>query len=157
VNRPFQSAFEADAYPELVGKAAALFHSLVANHCFIDGNKRTAVLTLQNFIVLNGYFLTLSNDNMYELAQETASHRARGVSASQAYDKILAVLKQHTISFSRVRTMAIEKPAIHELYEALIGLRRSAKVVLNSLHELRKLGVDTLGVDLSEEESVHHK
>ena len=44
VARPQASAFGADAYPDLVSKAAALLHSLVMNHAFVDGNKRTAVL-----------------------------------------------------------------------------------------------------------------
>src|ERR1041385_4253608 len=46
VARPFHSAFRQDAYPTLVEKAAALFHSLISNHPFHDGNKRTAVLAL---------------------------------------------------------------------------------------------------------------
>jgi death-on-curing protein len=42
--RPMASAFGEDAYPTLLEKAAALFHSLVLNHPFVDGNKRTAVV-----------------------------------------------------------------------------------------------------------------
>ena len=55
VARPQASAFGADAYPDLVSKAAALLHSLVMNHAFIDGNKRTAVLSTLVFVDLNGY------------------------------------------------------------------------------------------------------
>ncbi|MBW1812061.1 MAG: type II toxin-antitoxin system death-on-curing family toxin [Deltaproteobacteria bacterium] len=44
VARPQASAFGADAYLDLASKAAALLHSLVLNHAFVDGNKRTAVL-----------------------------------------------------------------------------------------------------------------
>ena len=42
--RPQASAFGTDAYPDLVSKAAALLHSLIMNHAFVYGNKRTAVL-----------------------------------------------------------------------------------------------------------------
>ena len=38
VARPQASAFGKDAYPDLVGKAAALLHSLVLNHPFLEGN-----------------------------------------------------------------------------------------------------------------------
>ncbi len=57
VARPQASAFGADAYPDIVSKAAALLHSLVLNHPFLDGNKRTGVLAMLVFIDLNGYRL----------------------------------------------------------------------------------------------------
>lgn len=57
VARPKASAFGADAYPDLVSKAAALLHSLVLNHAFVDGNKRTAVLSTLIFLDLNGYVI----------------------------------------------------------------------------------------------------
>jgi death-on-curing protein len=40
VARPQASAFGIDAYPDLASKAAALLHSLVLNHAFVDGNNR---------------------------------------------------------------------------------------------------------------------
>ncbi|TAK63159.1 MAG: hypothetical protein EPO22_06795 [Dehalococcoidia bacterium] len=43
VGRAFQSAFGRPAYATDVDKAGALFHGLVCNHPFVDGNKRTAV------------------------------------------------------------------------------------------------------------------
>jgi death-on-curing protein len=46
VLRPQTSVFGADAYPDIHTKAGALMHSLVRNHPFIDGNKRTAVLAV---------------------------------------------------------------------------------------------------------------
>jgi len=57
VVRPQASAFGRDAYPDVVSKAAALLPSLVLNHPFLDGNKRTAVLATLVFADLNGYQL----------------------------------------------------------------------------------------------------
>lgn len=54
VARPQASAFGHDAYPTLWDKAAALFHSLARNHCFVDGNKRTAWASSWAFLRLNG-------------------------------------------------------------------------------------------------------
>jgi death-on-curing family protein len=51
VSRPFQTVFGGDAYPTIFDKGAALFHSLVANHPFHDGNKRTAVTALYAFLL----------------------------------------------------------------------------------------------------------
>ena len=57
VARPQASAFGTDAYPDLVSKAAALLHSLIMNHAFVDGNKRTAVVATLIFLDLNGYVI----------------------------------------------------------------------------------------------------
>jgi death-on-curing protein len=43
-----------DLYPTLVEKAAALCLSLVANHPFVDGNKRVGHAAMETFLVLNG-------------------------------------------------------------------------------------------------------
>ncbi len=43
-HRPSATVFGEDAYPSLTLKAAALLHSLTANHPFIDGDKPTAWL-----------------------------------------------------------------------------------------------------------------
>jgi death-on-curing protein len=53
-HRPSATVFGEDAYPTLALKAAALFHSLTANHPFIDGNKRTAWLSTVVFLRDNG-------------------------------------------------------------------------------------------------------
>jgi death-on-curing protein len=52
--RPRATAFGADAYHDLVSKTAALLHSLVLNHAFVDGSKRTAVLATLVLLDLNG-------------------------------------------------------------------------------------------------------
>lgn len=52
--RPSASAFGEDAYPTLREKAAALFHSIVRNHPFTDGNKRTATVAAVFMFAVNG-------------------------------------------------------------------------------------------------------
>ena len=53
-------------YSDLMAEAAALFESLLQNHPFLDGNKRTAVTATSVFLVLNGYQLVFKDDEMYE-------------------------------------------------------------------------------------------
>ncbi|MCQ3932533.1 MAG: type II toxin-antitoxin system death-on-curing family toxin [Chloroflexi bacterium] len=55
VARPMASAFGEDAYPSLFEKAAALLDSLSRNHPFVDGNKRTATLALDQFLKKNAW------------------------------------------------------------------------------------------------------
>lgn len=53
VNRPFQTFDGVYLHKTLSQQAAALFHSLVCNHCFNNGNKRTAVMALDIFMTAN--------------------------------------------------------------------------------------------------------
>ncbi|MCR4324652.1 MAG: type II toxin-antitoxin system death-on-curing family toxin [Candidatus Curtissbacteria bacterium] len=50
-----------DLYPNLVLKAAALVHSLLLNHVFVDGNKRTATISMIEFLLLNGKSFKATN------------------------------------------------------------------------------------------------
>jgi death-on-curing protein len=52
--RPESSVFGADAYPTLRLKVAALMHSLMRNHPFADGNKRTATVAAILMFRVNG-------------------------------------------------------------------------------------------------------
>ena len=71
--RPQTSVFGADAYQSLHKKAAALVHSLARNHALVDGNKRLALGGLIAFYGMNGYRLTLSNDEAYDLIMGIAA------------------------------------------------------------------------------------
>ena len=73
--RPQTSAFGADAYPDLAAKAAALLHSLVLNHPFIDGNKRTAVLATLVFLDLNGYVVRWDQREALDFMLRLAQHQ----------------------------------------------------------------------------------
>lgn len=56
-----------DLYPSIVEKAAALCFSLVMNHPFLDGNKRTAHAALEVTLVLNGLELSAPIDEQEEV------------------------------------------------------------------------------------------
>lgn len=57
IARPQASFGGDDLYPTIIDKAAALFHSLIFNHAFTDGNKRTSLTSTARFLHLNGYEL----------------------------------------------------------------------------------------------------
>ena len=54
VARPQMTFGGEDLYPELPAKAAALKHSLVINHPFVDGNKRVGAHAALLFVRVNG-------------------------------------------------------------------------------------------------------
>lgn len=53
-------------YADAVEEAAALFESLVQNHPFVDGNKRTAFAATDVFLRMNGIVLEVADDEAYE-------------------------------------------------------------------------------------------
>lgn len=66
IARP-QSTFDGDdLYPDLISKAAALVHSLIENHPFIDGNKRVGITAAGLFLKLNGVHLIADSKELEE-------------------------------------------------------------------------------------------
>ena len=57
IERPKVTFGGQDLYTGIFEKAAALIQSMILNHPFDDGNKRTALLTTMLFLHLNGYTL----------------------------------------------------------------------------------------------------
>jgi death-on-curing protein len=79
VHRPQSEMFGIEAYPGLWEKAAALLHSLLINHPFVDGNKRTAWMSTMVFLDLNGA-------DMLEVDQEAAYTLVVAVAAGEIDD-----------------------------------------------------------------------
>jgi death on curing protein len=72
VGRPQTSFDNQDMYPDLFMKAAALMDSLISNHPFVDGNKRTGIAAAALFLDANGYRLQLSNMELEKFTLEAA-------------------------------------------------------------------------------------
>jgi death-on-curing protein len=71
--RPFQTFDGEDLYPDIISKGASLLESLLVNHPFVDGNKRTAYVILRMYLLSNGQDIHDSEDNKYELIINVAS------------------------------------------------------------------------------------
>ena len=69
---PEQSAFGEAMYPTPHDQAAAFTVSLVCNHPFIDGNKRTAIRVSAAWLFMNGYHRTATDDETYAFIVEVA-------------------------------------------------------------------------------------
>jgi death on curing protein len=102
VNLPFQSAFGYECYVSIHQKAACLFHSLIANHPFSNGNKRTAVLALDLFLLSNNHFLSISNKSMYNLSIETASYREKRIKPAIMMQKIVSMVRAYAVPFEKM-------------------------------------------------------
>lgn len=67
VARPRTTVFGEPAYAGVHDRAAALLHSVVKNHALVDGNKRLGLGSVLGYLGLNGWVLTLTNDEAYDL------------------------------------------------------------------------------------------
>ena len=124
VARPFQSAFGEDAYPTILDKAVALSHSLNSNHPFHDGNKRTAIIALDDFLVANGYIQDLSNVGIYDLALQVASYKERGISHEASLDEIRIVLSSVLIPLSELKKELGSDPKLRQMYQDTMTVQR---------------------------------
>ena len=75
--RPRTSLGKIYKYPTVHMASAALTHAVVHNHPFHNGNKRTALVSLLVFLDKNGFLLTTTQDELYDLLLQIASHRLR--------------------------------------------------------------------------------
>lgn len=55
-------------YPSIWLKAASLIHSIIKNHPFNDGNKRTGFFSTLRFLNLNGYDIAAGKKEIVEFA-----------------------------------------------------------------------------------------
>ena len=62
-----------ELYPSVAEKAAALGYSLIQNHPFLDGNKRTGHAAMEVFLFLNGLEITASVDEQERTILQVAS------------------------------------------------------------------------------------
>ena len=77
-----------DLYPTLADKAAALGFSIVMNHPFVDGNKRTGHAAMETFLVLNGLEISASVDEQEQVILALAS-------GNSGRESFVEWLKQH--------------------------------------------------------------
>ena len=62
-----------DLYPSVAEKALAFGYSLIKNHPFVDGNKRTGHAAMEIFLVLNGFEIRASVDEQERVILRVAS------------------------------------------------------------------------------------
>lgn len=89
VSRPQATYGGEDLYPDLFIKASALIHSLLMNHPFVDGNKRTAMLSGMTFLELNGHRFTAAQKEIPDFALRIENEKL-------AIEDISTWLKDHT-------------------------------------------------------------
>ncbi len=73
VLKPFQSFEDVELYPSVFEKTAAIFESLIKNHPFADGNKRTGFLAAYALLYKNRFELIASKEKAYDFVIQVSS------------------------------------------------------------------------------------
>ena len=89
VERPRHTFGNEELYPDIFEKAAALMESLVNNHPFIDGNKRTRIACTVLFLRQNGITFSAKNSELEKFTLRVASSKIKP-------SEIAVWLKKHT-------------------------------------------------------------
>lgn len=73
IAQPRMTFAGSDLYPTVADKASALAYSLIQNHPFVDGNKRTGHAAMEVFLVLNSFEVQAPLSEQEQMILQVAS------------------------------------------------------------------------------------
>jgi death-on-curing protein len=86
INRPYQTFDGKELYPDPLAKAAAIFESIISNHPFIDGNKRTAYVLMRLLLKEETLDIVATEDEKFDFVIQCAQ-------GTKTFDDIKAWIK----------------------------------------------------------------
>jgi death-on-curing protein len=78
LSHPFSTYDKTDLYPTTIEKATALIESIIINHPFIDGNKRTGYFLFRAYLLEHNMDIHLSTEEKYKFVIDIASGKLKG-------------------------------------------------------------------------------
>ena len=87
--RPYQTFGEEDLYPSCFEKASAIGESIIMNHPFVDGNKRTGYVLMETLLRIDGYKINTTDEDLYEFVIKIATGEIK-------FEEIVVWLKTNT-------------------------------------------------------------
>ena len=88
IGRPFATFSGEDLYPEIYLKAGALIQSIVKNHPFVDGNKRTAFVSTMVLLKINNIHIGALQKDVVKFMLDVANKNL-------SVEDIASWLKEH--------------------------------------------------------------
>ena len=73
INRPFATFDQQELYPNPVDKAAAIIESILINHPFVDGNKRTGYVLMRLLLLQSGQDIQSEQEEKYDFVISIAT------------------------------------------------------------------------------------
>ena len=92
IARPFQTFGGEDLYPFPFDKAAAIGESLIENHPFVDGNKRTGILAIVALLKEHDMEVNADSDDLYQFTISISTGEIK-------FEQIVEWLKNNSQSF----------------------------------------------------------
>ena len=89
IERPFASYDGIDLYKTSFEKAAAILESIIKNHPFVDGNKRTGFIVCGALLLRDGFELIATETDAYDFVIKVASSHLE-------FEEIVAFIKANT-------------------------------------------------------------
>ncbi len=89
IMRPQTSFGGVFLYVTIFEKATALMHSLLLNHPFLDGNKRTATVAVLAFLEINEFEINATQKEIVNLAHDVENKK-------MSQKKLITWLKKHS-------------------------------------------------------------
>ncbi len=90
IEAPYQTFDGKELFPSKLEKAARLGFGLVANHPFIDGNKRIGIYIMLSFLEVNGIHLEFTDEEIEDIALGIAADKYR-------YEDLLQFLNKKSL------------------------------------------------------------
>ena len=90
LNRPFQTFDGNELYPSPIEKAAAMLESIVKNHPFIDGNKRTGYVLARLCLMKERVDMLADQDQKYAFVVDISTGK-------MDFEQIKEWLERHAI------------------------------------------------------------
>lgn len=136
VARKDMTAGSQDIFEGVFNKAAALFHGIISNHSFYNGNKRTALMSTLVYLGENGYWVTKCTDEeMFEFTRKTAAHEL-----SEDRNEEIKIISNWLKINSRRREIRDKVLNYHELKSILSGFGYEIDISRNNCCEVIKDG-----------------
>lgn len=100
-SRPLTSLGDVLKYPTVEMACAALFHSIALDHCFHNGNKRTALVSLLAMLDENGLVLTCDQESLFRFTLTVTQRRLMQRGLPTLADREVAEISRWICSNSR--------------------------------------------------------
>ena len=91
IARQFQTFAGENLYTSVFEQAAAISESLIINHPFVDGNKRTGFLAMIAILRINNIMLNADETHAYQFIIDISTGKIR-------FEEIVTLLKNNTTS-----------------------------------------------------------
>lgn len=101
LDRPLTKIRDFEPYKDIIRKAVALSYSIISWHPFVDGNKRTAIYILDDFLYVNWIYISIPiYMAKYTLSIALDESSKEHMSEEEFYRKILPLCSRNIVAKS---------------------------------------------------------